>query len=664
MSTLTHARPSGPRLATTSQQAWSQHKPRPHLVRQALQALEKALPPQWLQPLRALGLGRLAQGDQPEWAACFDALVAIDAFGARHGRAAEWNLDDQEIRRLALRLADEAGELDASAQAQEMDLAGRIDLVRLVLRMLGMQEPAPLVGEPAIRRAQDPAWWRRLLRRHVTRTVEAGAIKLGIVNRRAGGYASHATVHRRTAQLERNAQALQRSLYKNEAGQVFTLAELAALSPANPVVRGGELMTRIRGAQEYADARNHVGLFLTLTAPSRFHAVTLGSGGRPRPNPRYDGDSTPRDAQLWLRKAWQRTRAQLAREGLAIYGIRVAEPHHDATPHWHALVWTEHEAAAQRLETVIRTRWLAEDGDEPGAARNRVHVKRMTGGGAAGYVAKYIAKSVGHAALADHLDVVQGRLWEVEQDGMPGHRRVDAWAACWGIRQFQAIGMPSVCVWRELRRVSKDQIDDARLDGDRSTWKAWGACHRQGPDIQADWRRYMEAMGGHCLGRDRWHLRLARRPVPAGAVNQYGEAIAAGQGRVVGLQTRSGRWLVSRRIAWRRVVRPTETFDPGRCTDADGGRALALGADRAPLARPWTGFNNCTARLTGHTLRALFGRGRHEARDWSSPMSPDSVLYRPGAADTAPVFPVPALPAGPCMPGHTTRARSAAHARH
>ena len=33
-------------------------------------------------------------------------------------------------------------------------------------------------------------------------------------------------------------------------------------------------------------------------------------------------------------------------------------------------------------------------------------------------MAKYIAKSVGHAALADHLDVVQGQLWDVEQSKM------------------------------------------------------------------------------------------------------------------------------------------------------------------------------------------------------------------------------------------------------
>lgn len=638
MSVLLQARSTGRRLRTASLPEWERHKPRPHMVRSAMQALEKALPPQWLQPMKLLGLGRWHDKDgTPEWAACHDALTAIDGFAARHGRAAEWNLDDLEICQMAQRLSDEVGELDAGAQAQGMDLAARVDLVRLMLRMLGLRESAPLAGEPAIRRAQDATWWRRLLRRHVTRTVEAGAVKLGIVNRRAGGYASNATVRRRTAQIERNARALQRSLYKNEAGQIFTLAELAALSPANPVIRGGELMTRIRGAEEYADARSHVGLFLTLTAPSRFHAVTLGSGGRPRPNPNYDGVSTPRDAQLWLRTMWARVRSHLGRQHIAMYGIRVAEPHHDATPHWHALVWAECEDHALAIEAAIRKWWLSEDADERGARRNRVNVKRMTGGGAAGYVAKYIAKSVGHAALADHLDVVQGRLWDVEQGGMPGHRRVDAWAACWGIRQFQAVGMPSVCVWRELRRVGKDQVEQLRIDGDKASWQAWGASHRHGPDIPADWRRYMEAMGGHCLGRAHWHLRLARRPVPIGAVNQYGEAIAPGRGRVVGLETRRGQWLVSRRIAWRSVARATLEFQETHRAESAEVAGTALPA-RAPLARAWTGFNNCTARLTGHTLRALIGRGGHQREDRANPAGPDSgadsMLHRPASGAT------------------------------
>jgi hypothetical protein len=129
-------------------------------------------------------------------------------------------------------------------------------------------------------------------------------------------------------------------------------------------------------------------------------------------------------------------------KGVRMYGLRVAEPHHDATPHWHALIWAEDEAGAQAIEAKVRHYWLSEDGDERGAAENRVNIKRMVKGGAAGYVAKYIAKSVVHLALAEHQDMVDGQqiamdfgatdARDVKESGA-GHRRLDAWAAHWGM---------------------------------------------------------------------------------------------------------------------------------------------------------------------------------------------------------------------------------------
>ena len=586
-------------IDTRSMRAWNASKPRARDVRRAVLEVLSGVPAQWHPAMQHLGEIRK---DAPEWLACLEALDDLRAFEDAHGNAARWNLSDSDVCALADKLAGEAAELDAHECAAGASIARRVDTVRMLVRVAGIEEPRAIMGEGAIKRAQDARWWRRALRVHVARVVEAGAVKLGIVNRANGGYASNAAVTRRAQQVQRNAQALDKTLYRNEAGQVFTLGELAALSTANPVIRGGELMTRIRGAEEYATRAGHVGLFLTLTCPSRMHAMTAGSGGRPHKNKRYDGQTTPRDAQAWLRATWARCRAQLARQGVKFYGLRVAEPHHDATPHWHALLWCESEAQAQALEAAVRAHWLRDDGHEPGAARNRINCKRMIAGGAAGYVAKYIAKSVGHHALADHLDVAQGELLTVESGDVPGFRRVDAWAATWGIRQFQFVGMPPVTVWRELRRVTADQADDARVRwGDRTAWAAWSASGAArvvlGDDGRratikgaASWAHFMQAMGGHCAGRGGWALRIARRAVPDGAVNEYGEPIKVG--RAVGIECAAGRWLISRRIAWRRVV--------------DAARQDA-GA-RAAMAAPWTGFNNCTARIGGTMRAALLAR--------------------------------------------------------
>lgn len=627
---------------------WERSKPTLRMAHGHMERVVASAPAGWqavvrerlavgaLSPIKSLDASNLTaeqyMAQPPEWAQAWDLLQAIADYEDRFGLASLWNLEDYEICRMAKKLAAEADELDALAQGQGCTLAERVDSIRLLVRCVGIAEDKPIVGLPAILRAQDPAWWRRRLRVHVARVVEAGAVGMGQVHRGTGGYVSRDGLQRRQAQLRRNAETLHRTLYRNEAGQVWALDELAALGTANPAVRGGELMTRIRGAEEYADARAHVGLFLTMTLPSRFHPVKLGNGGRPVANKKYSG-ATPRDGQLWLRAMWQKARAKLQRLGVRVYGLRVAEPHHDATPHWHALLWCENEADAQALEAVIRHYWLSDDGEERGAQENRINVKRMTKGGAAGYVAKYIAKSVGHIALAEHQDVVNGQQlaldfqtsWDakdVKEPAGQGHMSVDAWAATWGIRQFQTIGMPSVTVWRELRRVTPDQLELFSQEGDRAAVRAFHACHRRG-EIRADWRLFMEAMGGHALPRKCWHLRTAHRTPEPGTVNKYGEEVKVG--RVVGLQAQRGRmrghWLVSRRIAWAPVIGESQhAAQVGNEGDAAGqAQGDGTATAREALPRAWTGFNNCTARLTGELSRAIFGRGDHEKEDWCTP---------------------------------------------
>ncbi|THF89139.1 replication endonuclease [Escherichia coli] len=60
---------------------------------------------------------------------------------------------------------------------------------------------------------------------------------------------------------------------------------------------------------------------------------------------------------------WQRIRAELARQEIGAFGLRVAEAHHDATPHWHGLLFTlpEHQEA---LRDVMQRYATAEDADE------------------------------------------------------------------------------------------------------------------------------------------------------------------------------------------------------------------------------------------------------------------------------------------------------------
>ena len=519
-------------------------------------------------------------------------LERLSAFADLHGDAFRWNMSDGDVCRKAKEIAEYVGDL-LTIWSEPLTDADKLDAVLMVCQSVGVDAPKSLTAAGAIERGLSDIWWRRVLRKKIARVVEHGAIKLGVVTRSNGGYASDNAVQRRREQIKRNAEMLNKAVMRNEAGQCFTLAELAKSGTSNPSVRGDELMTRIRGCEEYADANGHFGTFWALTTPSRFHAVIVGgktSKAKARPNKRYDGISTPRDAQMWLRTQWARARAELAREGIEVYGFRVAEPHHDGTPHWHAMLWFKSELAMNQGMAVIGSWWMADAGRESGAHEHRVNVKRIEAGGAAAYMAKYVAKNIGHYDMGAHLDTLDGLEAAVWAGDVEGWQRVDAWAATWGIRQFQAIGQPSVTVWREMRRVSLDQVDHARqMLGDSLPQKIWHAVHRQG-DVMADWARYMVCMGGVCLKRGKYALLPAKRINEV--VNSYGETIM--QKKIVGLVMRSGQWLVSRRQAWARVV-DAPVLSP---------------ADRAALAAPWSGFNNCTARLTGKLRSALLGLDR------------------------------------------------------
>ncbi len=573
--------------------------------------VKRQVPAQWAHAVDALA--QRARGE-PVWLKNIAWLERLQAFDAEHGNAIACSLGDFEIGEKAKKMAETVTELLALLVEQNEDTASeeqqKLGIVRELCASIGVPVPVGNTAPGVIARAECLIWWRRALRKRVARVIEHGAIKLGLVNKKAGAYASADAVGRRTQQLARNAAMLEKTLVRNEAGQVYSLAELAAFSVANRDVRRGELMTRIRGCEEYAQQAGHVGVFFTLTCPSRFHAMHAPktAGGRAHKNGKYDG-STPRDAQAWLCAMWARARAKLARMGTLTYGFRVAEPHHDGCPHWHALLWFSDSRTAAAAVEVIRSYWLSEAGNERGAQQNRVNTKTMVSGGAAGYIAKYIAKNIGGSVdVGEHLDGTGGgeqvEAFAVETGEVQGYQRVDAWAATWGIRQFQAIGQPPVSVWRELRRVTFDQVEQARVEGESKPWALWGTVHRDG-DEKADWCLFTRRMGGMGCKRGAWALAVAKRVTTR--TNSYKETLE--NKRAVGLETATGRWLVSRRQAWVRVG------DEGvRGTDA-GSEVPAI---RAALAAPWTRFNNCTARLTGELRKAFMGRGRHEQSDWQN----------------------------------------------
>jgi len=120
---------------------------------------------------------------------------------------------------------------------------------------------------------------------------------------------------------------------------------------------------------------------------------------------------------------------------------------------------------------------LEEDGDEKGTSENRCDFKLIDPkkGSATGYLAKYVCKNI------DGKDLDKGGYGE---DPIMAAQRVEAWASCWGIRQFQQIGGAAVTPWRELRKLTK------LVNEDESLIEIHNAAD------SGDWASYTTLMGG------------------------------------------------------------------------------------------------------------------------------------------------------------------------
>jgi len=358
---------------------------------------------------------------------------------------------------------------------------------------------------PAIMRMQTEKWWKGRLRRVAASWREHLQIALANVSKKHTPYASTMTVNEWREQKRRTREFLKGMELEDEEGNRISLIEKYDGSVANPAIRRCELMTRIRGFENICTDMGFVGDFYTLTAPARYHA-TIKTGYR---NRKWSGAS-PAETQRYLCNVWQKVRAKLHREEIRIFGIRVAEPHHDGTPHWHMLMFMRPEDV-QRVRQVIRYYAYQQDSYElttDKARKARFHAEAIDPekGSATGYVAKYISKNIDGYALDGELDDESGK--ELKETAPA----VSAWAARWHIRQFQFVGGAPVTVYRELRRMADSETAQGLS-------VEFAAAHDAAD--AGDWAEYVNAQGGPFVKRDDLAVRTWYQA--SEDCNEYGE---------------------------------------------------------------------------------------------------------------------------------------------
>ncbi|RVR95282.1 replication endonuclease [Citrobacter freundii] len=413
---------------------------------------------------------------------------------------------------------------------------------------------------PAVMRMFNEVWWRGRLRRIAAAWREHLQIAVGNVSKKRHAYASKNCVTDWREQKRRTREFLKGLDLEDEEGNRISLIEKYDGSVANPAIRRCELMARIRGFENICNELGYVGEFYTLTAPSKYHATTK-AGYR---NSKWNGAS-PSDTQNYLTSLWARIRAKLHREEIRIFGIRVAEPHHDGTPHWHMLMFMLPEDV-ERVRLIIRDYAWEEDHYElrsDKAKKARFHAEAIDPekGSATGYVAKYISKNIDGYALDGETDDESGELLK---ETAPA---VSAWAARWHIRQFQFIGGAPVTVYRELRRMADPETA-------RALSVEFAAVHDAAH--YGRWADYVNAQGGPFVRRDDLQVRTLYEPRTE--FNQYGEETVCIKG-VYDASIGAGSPILTRLTQWKIVPK----------------RAVDLAVDVKGASAPSrSSVNNCT----------------------------------------------------------------------
>lgn len=413
---------------------------------------------------------------------------------------------------------------------------------------------------PAVMRMFNEIWWRGRLRRIASAWREHLQIAVGNVSKKKHAYASKNCVTDWREQKRRTREFLKGLDLEDEEGNRISLIEKYDGSVANPAIRRCELMARIRGFENICNELGYVGEFYTLTAPSKYHATTK-AGYR---NSKWNGAS-PSDTQSYLTGLWARIRAKLHREEIRIFGIRVAEPHHDGTPHWHMLMFMLPEDV-ERVRLIIRDYAWEEDHYElrsDKAKKARFHAEAIDPekGSATGYVAKYISKNIDGYALDGETDDESGELLK---ETAPA---VSAWAARWHIRQFQFIGGAPVTVYRELRRMADPETA-------RALSVEFAAVHDAAH--YGRWADYVNAQGGPFVRRDDLQVRTLYEPRTE--FNQYGEETVCIKG-VYDASIGAGSPILTRLTQWKIVPK----------------RAVDLVVDVKGASAPSrSSVNNCT----------------------------------------------------------------------
>ncbi|HGH4644637.1 TPA: replication endonuclease [Enterobacter roggenkampii] len=378
-------------------------------------------------------------------AACGDLFVTDD-------------VKPEEIRQAWERVAAEAMRLDVIPPAFEQ-----------LRRKRRRRKPVPYDLIPgSLARMLCADWWYRKLWQMRCEWREEQLRAVCLVNKKASPYVSYEAVIHKREQRRKSLEFFKSHELVNADGDTLDMEDVVNASNSNPAHRRNEMMACVKGLELIAEMRSDCAVFYTITCPSRFHA-TLNNG---RPNPKWACE-TVRQSSDYLVETFAAFRKAMHKAGLRWYGVRVAEPHHDGTVHWHLLCFMR-KKDRRAITALLRKFAIREDREELGkntGPRFKSELINPRKGTPTSYIAKYISKNIDGRGLAKEVSKETGRSLRDSAE------HVTAWASLHRVQQFRFFGIPGRQAYRELRllagqagRVQGDKkagapvLENARLD--------------------------------------------------------------------------------------------------------------------------------------------------------------------------------------------------------
>jgi hypothetical protein len=275
-------------------------------------------------------------------------------------------------------------------------------------------------------------WWFRKLNKKINQQRELLKIAIGVVCFKNQPFSSNDAVNAYNRKLIAEKKYLS-SIYFicNKTGERICVADLKSSDQR----RFAEFLVTAKGIEKRAKSKGLVASLVTFTLPSEYH-----------PNP-IDEDSSnwhgfsPKEGYDKLNCITNKLNKMLHRaniyDGHSYYSIRAVEPHHDATPHFHILIFYKPECK-DTIKNAIRYQFCDESFNDESKAYSWIDIDENKSS-----PIHYLCK---HFTYTDASDKNTENI------------RVSANKYLWNIKNYEFTGLPrgAKSLWKELRKNKSD----------------------------------------------------------------------------------------------------------------------------------------------------------------------------------------------------------------